>query len=206
LEQLVNHPDITRPPLNDTEFFTQYPDATLGDLTDYRTRHLMLRERAVQSVQSHTMSRQQAFLQRREQAIQANPEFLNTLDPWVKALVPSSSLPKGTTPGPLNDFAEELLDSSVSNELMVYLSEHPEAKAGLERLPHRAAVARELGRLEGKVTAVPRQSVSKTTTSAPAPAKTLGGRPATPANEADSAVAAGDFTRYKLSKNRSEVA
>jgi hypothetical protein len=205
LEQFVSTPDLTRPPLNDTDFFVRYPDATLSDLIDYRATHKLARERQVMSVQTQQMSRQQAFLQRREAAIRENPAFLEELHPAVKALVPTSSLPPGTAPGPLNDAADELIDSEAAPALMVYLSEHPEELERLKTLPHRAAVAREIGRLEGKVSSVPNQPVPKMTTSAPAPAKTLTGRPTAPVDDSKAAVINGDFRRYRQTMNKAEA-
>jgi hypothetical protein len=114
----------------------------------------------------------------------------------------------GETPGPLNYVAQEILASPVPATLIAYLSAHPGELQQMQRQSP-AVVIRTMAKLEATLErpSVPESAVvTKTTTSAPPPPQTLGRKATMPSDDAESALAAGDFSRYKTIMNRRDVA
>jgi hypothetical protein len=97
----------------------------------------------------------------------------------------------------------------VAPQLMRHFSDHPEDLQRLSRLAPRELL-REMGKLEATIekpasAPAPPAAPPKTVTDAPAPPPTLGSRPAVPNDDAEGAVARGDFKAYEEAANRREV-
>lgn len=206
LQSLIERPDLSRPPLNDSEFFAAFPEAGLSDLTAYRARYEWAQQSRLGAIQAQRDGRLHAFVDRRDKAAAEDPEFLTTLDPRIRNLVPVDLMEPGRIAGPMNVVAQEVYESEHAVPLMRYLTAHPEELDAMEKMLPRDIV-RAVGRLEAKVSVVPPQPVVKTTTSAPKPASVhLGTRSAAPADPARAALASGDFSRYQAEKNREDAA
>ena len=165
-----------------------------------------------QSEEAET-TRRTAFRDRIQEATKADPQFLDSLSDPVKALKPIRDARKeGEQLSPRNAVAEELLDSPVAPQLMRHWTDHPE---DLEKLAG-AKSPRELLIEFGRQTALvegadaragaPAKPPTKTVTSAPAPAHTLGARPAAPVDEAEAALERGDVEAYFRAQNAREMA
>lgn len=206
LQQLLDRPDLSRPPLGDTEFFGAYPDASVSDLVAYRSRYEWAQQSRVGAIQAQRDGRLHAFVERRDKAIAEDPTFRESLDRRIDALVPVDLMPAGQIAGPLNVIAQEIYESEHSVALMRHLSANPKELDAMQTMGPREIV-RAIGRLEAKVSVVPPQPVVKTTTSAPKPASvSLGTRNSAPADPANAALAQKDFRRYMAEKNRQEGA
>ena len=206
LQALLDRPDLSRPPLGDSEFFKSFPDASVSDLVAYRSRYEWASQGRVGAIQAQRDGRLQSFVERRDGAIAEDPTFRQTLDPRVDNLVPVDLMAPGQIAGPLNVVAQEIYESEHAVQLMRHLSANPKELDAMQRMGPREIV-RAIGRLEATVSVVPPQPVVKTTTSAPKPTSvSLGTRGSAPADPANSALAAGDFRRYMTEKNRQESA
>jgi hypothetical protein len=206
LAQIVDAPDATRPFLSDAEFFTAYPEATLGDYGLYTARYALTADRVRQSVQSARQDRLGRFGEQFVHAAEADPTFKTSLSPRVLALTPTDLLQSGVAPTASNDIAQAIITSPAATALLRHFSAHPDDLDRLEQLPSESARAREMGRLEARMETPVAAPVVKTTSSAPPPPTTLGSKTQTPTDDAESAIAAGDVARYFEIMNRREVA
>jgi hypothetical protein len=170
-------------------------------------------EQEQQQVQRFTVirARSEAFGQRFEAAKTADPSFVTSLSDAVLQMQPVDALPPGAPVRPINIVAQEIIQSEQATSLLRHFSEHPDELRVLESASP-SAIVRAITRLEAKyedqagsspaATTPPRSQITK----APAPPPTLGSRPAAPANEAESALARGDFNAYREAMNRQELA
>jgi len=208
LETFVSRPDPAQPRLSDAQFFERFPDATVADLAEYVANHTFARRDSERTQQSSRQSRAQAFVDARDKAAAADPGFLDRIRPVASQLVPVDDLKPGQPRGPLNDAAQEILESPNGPAMLAHLADHPDVFERLRTAPNRDAVIRTMATIEAAISASvpPKTPVVKTTSSAPAPATTLGSRSSAPADEAAAAVAVGDFGRYRSAMNRREAA
>lgn len=190
-------------------------EAYLDARTDHRWQQ---KEAAQQAAQQQTRAQQEgrqrmaAFIERRDAAIAADPSFLEVLSDDVRAIEPIDGLPPGAPIGPLNVAAQEIVQSPLAPQIMRHLSTHPDEFNAL-RTATPAQVVRAIAKLEAKLEASTPGSPAAAAppspppiTKAPDPPPTLGVRPAAPTNEADAAVARGDFKAYEAAMNRLETA
>lgn len=204
LETLLKTPDLSKPPLDDQEFFATYPQATISQLARYQARYESLSLQQEHSAQARVQTKIDTFVDRREAAKKANPQIMAELDPRVTELAPIDILPAGVQPGPLNLVAQEIIESDQPIEIMQYLSDHRDVFDRLATMTSRDAILREMGRIQafvGLPVSPSRVVAPKTTTSAPAPSTTLGSRPTGTIDDVAAAVTAGDFGRYKAAQN-----
>lgn len=127
-----------------------------------------------------------------EQTVAKYPDFAERLqDPDVYNL-------------PIPEFVWNAIEkSSASTEILHHFSERPDEARRIAALDPVAALL-ELGKFSaGASAAVPSPAPHP---SAPPPPLTLGSRPSQPEDSVTSAVAAGDFLRYKHAANRRELA
>ena len=162
-------------------------------------------DRQRESVQAERHRRWTTYQDSVRKTAEADPSFKDSLSPRVLQLMPIDALPPGAAPTAQNVIAQEIVTSPSAPALLRHLSAHPEDLDRLERLPHAAAIAREIGRLEAKLE-TPAVPVLKTTSSAPPPPSTLGTKPSVPADDAEAAIASGDVARYIAIMNRRELA
>ena len=203
LADTVAAPDLSKPALSDVAFFAAYPEASLGDFNRYVTRHEMgLATRQTQA-QAARQTREQAARAAMAPAEKADAAFMSKQSPDVVALTPIDFLAPGQTVTAANVVAQEMFVSPALPQLMQHFTDHPEELARLKTLPP-LAIAREIGRLEAKVVSAPAPR-PQTVSTAPPPPTTLGTKVVTQADEVESAVAAGDFRRYREAQNRREM-
>lgn len=193
VQQLIDAPDLTAPPLSDTAFFERFPDASVGDLSRYHASYQWGVTQARIDAHTRVRSQAQAFTEALKPTIEAKPTFWQDLDPNVAALNPDSSV-----------IAREILDAQHPGPLLQHLSDHPDVFARLQSLPP-ANVIRELARLDATfapASVKPRPTVPpRTVTSAPAPAPALGRHTEGVVDDAAAAVATRDMGRYKAIMN-----
>lgn len=201
---------VTRPKPSEDEIGSKYDSyaAFVEDLTEWKVE-----QREFQSQHKSQRAEQETQLKARvekfREAVAADPEFVTKVHDRVKALVPSSMLPKGQPVNGQSELAERFLKSDVGVPLMRHFSDHPE---DLDRIAglHPDDFYIELGKLEAKlsggvpvpVPATPTKHVS----SAPTPPTTLGNRPADAGDPMKAALARGDFAAYRDLKNKAEIA
>jgi hypothetical protein len=156
-------------------------------------------------------ARGEAFGQRFEAAKAADPSFVASLSDDVLRMQPIDGLPPGVPVRPINLVAQEIIQSEQATSLLRHFSEHPDELRALEGASP-SAIVRAITRLESKYEGQAGSSPAATTpprsqiTKAPEPPPTLGSRPAAPANEAEAALARGDFAAYRDAMNRQEMA
>jgi hypothetical protein len=210
LATLVQSPDLSRPPLSDVEFYTAYPEASVADFTRYVARYEFGKASAESQQTQQKRARLDTFQQAVTAASAADPEFWPAVSTVAQQLVPIDHLDPGMAPTALNYAAQEIVESAHGPALLKHLAAHPELMATLRQSTPVQAI-RHLAQLDWQL-AHPASSVSpvtpvvKTTTSAPAPGSALGTRQTAPADEAQAAVVAGDFGRYRSTMNRREGA
>jgi hypothetical protein len=164
------------------------------------------------------------FSERIDAAITAEPDFLKTiaepvltLKPTINVIKDNSRLPSDqrVPVGPLNDLADEMLDSEHSIALMRHFSAHPEDLQRFGQMRTKAHVLKAFAVLEstfsGKGTetrdaGAPRRAEPKTKTDAPTPPTTLGTKAAEVADDAERAVETGDQAAYKAARMRQRAA
>lgn len=191
--------------LNSPDSYQDYQDARADHRWSLKERAAAARQ-AEQTRQQQFETRKQEMIARLKTASDANPEFLAKLDPRWQQAVPVEALPPGTTPHALNVIAQEVFLSEHGPAMMAHLSAHPTEFDRLLSFQTQDQIVRAMGRLEAQLSSATPQPVVKTTTSAPPPAPTLGSKPAGGIEDSRAAVAAGDFSRYKATMNRQEVA
>jgi hypothetical protein len=148
----------------------------------------------------------QTYTERCKAALGA--EGAAALSPAVRALRPIDALPPGAPVDAFNVVAQEIFESEQAPRLLRHFSEQPEALEALRHAPpsHILRVIAKLeSRFEADSSAAPAPP-SRTITKAPEPPPTLGSRAAAPVNEAEAALARGDFKAYRAAKNREEMA
>lgn len=205
LEQVIDRPDIAHPVLTDTEFFTRYPDATVGDFSRYAASYQFDRKQAAAVQTQERTALTGKFAERMAAAVADDPTFFDKTAA-VASITPFSLL-DGAKPASEHYMAEEILRSDRPAALMVYLSEHPDELATIRRGTPLDAI-RTIARLDAKLepSSVPSAPVVKTTTSAPAPPTTLGTKPVASGDEVEEAVRTGDMRKYRRIMNAREAA
>lgn len=202
--ELLTRPDVTKPPMDEAEFFTAYPNATLGQFTRYQSRYDQLEYQANQSRTATLETGRQKYLGHYTKAEESDPEIRAKLP---QAFIDANPVIRQGS-GPLDFVAREIQDSERGAEMLQHLADHPKEFDRLSALPDAAAVIREMARLEARVS--PSTSTPPTPTkgisSAPAPTTSLGRRNAAPADASLAAVSDGDVRRYMDEQNRKDLA
>lgn len=137
-------------------------------------------------------ARVDTFVQRLTDTKTADPAFVSKLTPDVLALKPFSGLKPGEEGGPANVVTEQIYDSPIGPQVLLYLSQHPEELRRLTTVPaeiaakpaavrshaHIQYIVREFGKLEGRLEAA--SPAAPAAAAVPTP-KTLTDAPAAPA-------------------------
>jgi hypothetical protein len=194
------------------EFYAQPENAgkTYEDYTRALIVHTLEGERQQALAQQQIAAKVQGFSSQIEKVVAEDPAFLESLAPAVRDLVPETMLTPGAPVYAGNVVAQVVMDSDAAPLLLKHLSDHPAVLGSILSLPSRDAVVRQLGRLEGELTAAVRSPspapVMSVVSQAPPPATTLGSRPAGPADSLEAALARGDVESYMREANARDVA
>lgn len=123
--------------------------------------------------------RDQQFAARLQATIAADPTFLQTIHPAVKALRPSSTLEPGERVTAMHAVADALIDSEMPDALMRHWSEHFDDDFRRLLTLHPIQVIREVGKLEARLGTAPAGSVprSPVLSQAKPPIKPVGSAP-----------------------------
>lgn len=79
------------------------------------------------------------------------PDVLERVDPRLLDLKPSFEVPPGEPLGPGNALADELIESEIGPQVMLYLTQHEDEVIGLFKSPNRLAFAKAFAKLEAKL-------------------------------------------------------
>jgi hypothetical protein len=164
----------------------RYPDpysAYIEALSDWKADQVYQRKEAERQQREATEKEQQSyterittFQQRIAEAVTADAEVLETLDPRVVALKPLSQLKPGEQANALNALAEEFIKSDDPIGLMRYFSDHPEEVLRVGKLPP-DQFYQAIGRITFQLSKdSPERETAVQKTSAPPPPTTLGQR------------------------------
>jgi hypothetical protein len=213
LASFIDAPDLTKAPLSDVEFFTQFPKANTGDFTDYRLnyRQGLTDRQAAATRQFDTLHTQ--YHERVDPVVAADPQIWDKLPTEFRDAKPTGITLETTDRSRTawNDLAREIFVSPKAGELMTYFAAHPEEMSEIAALPNENSVIKAVARIEARIDSdsVPSRPVvrPRTTTSAPPPGTTLGRRTANPpVSDAKAAVANRDMGNYKAIMNAKDVA
>ena len=207
LIETIQTPDIDRAPLTDTQFFEQYPEASLVDLTRYAAQYQALSLQRTQAVQQKKQGRIDTFSTRMAEAVASDPQFWSKVDPRLASAKTVDNLGPGESMTAANVIAQELLTSAAPAALLTHLTAHPDVLNRLLMSPNAITIARELGRIEASLSLTANQPApaGDPVSLAPPPAPTLGKKPAQPADELAEAIKSGDFARYKELTDQKEL-
>ena len=190
---------------------TEHPDGQYDDYLLDKFKHVQRSEREAeyraateQRIASERQTRVGAFLSRVDEALTANPTMRDALNPEIVGLRPVDALEPGEPVTAENAIAQEIMESAMPVKVMAHLSEHPEVLEELRSLSP-AGVIRRMAKIEASLES-PAVPPTKTVSSAPALTTTLGSRPAVPGDAVQSAIKAGDFSRYREAANAREIA
>ena len=209
LQSVIASPDLSRPPLSDTEFFTEFQDATVADYTRYVTRDELMRARRDDEAQRQVETSVSRFRSKMDAVVKVDPKLMDRL-PASLDVHPLELMPAGQQPGPLNYALQEILDADapVAAKLLAHLIDHPEIVNTIQRGSARMAI-RTIAQIEARLESspVPPAAPAATPVSlAPPPPTTLGTKPAQPADEIADAIKSGDVARYRELMNRKDMA
>ena len=196
---------------SDEAFDEAYESYLTAKVTkDVETRHAKQQAEARQAEVNRIQ--QEKWQTSLKLAIERHEDFAKVCEIDAKGAFQNAELKSIKTNGMVDAF---VLDSEIGGSLLYYFAAHPGEIKRIEDMNSFAA-ARELTRLEDKLSATPssvekenpsekegsKQSVSK----APAPATSVGGRATAPKDEEEAATTAGDFRRYMKAANEAEFA
>lgn len=200
-------PDLSKDALTEAEFFSQFEGATYGDYTRYVARYEAAWARADERREDQQRTRNQSFTERLKPALDADKDLLVGVPDKLLHATRLELLSAAEPASAMNVVAQELYESSNPGALIRHFKDHPDDLDALERLANHAAVVRAVAKIEAKLEtpAVP-VVPTKTQSSAPPPPTTLGRKPALAPDEVESALAAGDFSRYRDEANRRDLA
>lgn len=214
LQDVLDRPDIAKPMLTEEEFYA-LPGATTMNAALYVARYQAAvdrqqsEQRAQQTAAEQAQTtREQAYVGRIKAAVSAGRLDVAAIDPRLLEIRPREYLPVGTKPSAEHEIASGILESEFAPELLAHFTEHPDAYDALLALPDPRSVVRALGRLEAQFDkpSMPLQPVVNLTTKAPQPGTSLGRKPASAPDDVSSALAEGNFARYRDEMNRRELA
>jgi hypothetical protein len=168
--------------------------------------HVWTQRETSRQIEAARSERVAAYQSRVTEAAKADPEFYQSLSPAVLNLRTVESLGPGERPGPLDILGTEIMRSEHAAQLMRHYSTHAADLQALARMSPRD-VLKAVGRLEARFDA-PTQPASTPTpvTQAPDPPVVLGNKATAPVDDADAALARGDFRSYRDAANRRELA
>lgn len=209
LEHVIATPDTSRPALDETAFYTQFPEATVGQYVRYAARyeHFAL-QRESQAHQAIT-SRVQHYDSLMEKAVEAHPELMERVPEVLQSVRPIDLLGPNEPAGPLNWAMQEIWQSPQSAAILLHIADHPDVLVKIQRSGSPAETIRTIAQLDARLTtSVPSQPPAPAGTPvslAPPPPATLGKKPAQPADELSEAIRSGDFARYRELQNRKDL-
>lgn len=209
VESVITSPDVSNPELSEADFFAQFPDASYGQYARYIARYAVMSDRASAKVLTDKERRQQAY----DNALKTDPAFSkDALHEKLRDLPSMDELPPGQAPTMLNLLMQEVRVSPDAPKLLKHLSAHPEIVERIAGLTNVGDLFRAMGRLDAELELAsasekkPAPPAPKPTSAAPPPPITLGTKPAVPADDVESAVAEGNFSRYEAAANRRDLA
>lgn len=210
LADTLSRPDLAHPPLPEGEFYTRFPDASLGDYSAYRAQYTVNQAELTRQRDAHLQQDRQAqhtrvlsFSKRYADATAADPALAAKVEAAGLLTIETREkvLAEGRLAGPLNAFASEIVGSEVAPQILAHLAEHPELVSQIAACDSRGAVIKLFGRIEARFDAATPPAASppppKTITDAPAPPVALGSRPAAPGDPIRAAVERNDFGAYE---------
>lgn len=204
IDSVMASPDLSQPMLDETAFYTQFPDATVGQYVRYVSRYELLSD-AAQREQTQTL--QQREREFAERAAKVPTEVYQKLPPELLNAKPVDLMSPGEARTVWNVAIHEILTSSDPARLLTHLVNSPEAMEAIRATQNEAATIRTIAQIEARLDgpSVPSKPVVKTTSSAPPPPPTLGSKPSSPSDEIEDALATGDFKKYKRLMNAKEM-
>lgn len=234
--QLPAGPAAPRPAAAAGETFPTYatyldthPDASLEDYIDARqdfrdeVKTKATRAQRMEAEQTRSQRDQvDAAITRTQTARAADPALDAKFTAWE---APDAVLPEILTiptrdqamaarivPRAEHDFATAIATSEYSAQIIAHVADHPDVLAKVRTLDTRAQVIKFVGKLETRFerdadAPTPAAAVvPKTVSSAPAPATTLGSRPASAADPVLAAASSGDVSAFRAAKRAREAA
>lgn len=208
LSAAIESPDLSKPMLEETEFFSAFQQATVKDYMRYVARYEnSAADIARQSRQSFE-SRQQWFDSEISKAVDTYPDIQAKVPEELRSAAPVELLPPGVKPVLSNYVMQEVWTAPDPGKLLLHIAESAEAQKEIQASRTPADVIRTIARIQARLgtPSVPPKPVVKTTTSAPPPPPTLGSKPAIPGDAVEEALASGDVGKYIREMNRREMA
>ena len=210
-ERYLAMPDAPREENFDS--YAKYSAALSTFITDQRWQEHQQRSHQQTQIQRHVEGVRQMGEQaaaRVQKAITADPDFATKVDDRLLAIEPASVRRLAGQPvGPMHVLAEEIAASDRIDQLLTHFSTE-EGRHDWRRLCDLspAALLREFGRLEARLEspAAPSAPQTKTLSTAPKPAATLGARPSEPIDPEVAALKRKDFSAYAAAKNAKDLA
>lgn len=197
------------------DYIQTHPDAELEDWIDARDawkddqRTKADAQRSTAERREQTLkTRDTQFLERINTRIQADAEFVTKNAAVLQALKPFDMLAEGEQGSAINVVAEELMGSSLSNEIVEHFTANPAELARFKALRSPRDVMREFAKLERDLERpeAPATPPLKTVTSAPSPGTTLGARPSAPGDPVKAAVTTNNFSAFRKERLQQRVA
>lgn len=213
-ERYKQFPDA--PKAENFDSYEDYLDARAEFIADRRFEDRARQSETERRTQEHadaTTRRITGFTEKLAKARESDAAFDSKVNPYLlQEVVPAFALRPGEPVTPANVLLQEIVDSPVSAELLVYLStpEGIEAWNAAVKADSPAATIRAFGRIEarflsgGKAAEAP--APAKPVTSAPAPPTTLGEKPPQSPDRARAALAAGDYSAYEAAADAADLA
>jgi len=212
LAAFVASPDLTKPRIDEVEFFAQFPDAKLADYQDYRENYAESRRSQQVQVEGRIGAIQSQFQSRLKAVQEGNPKIWETVPEELKtAKATGVTLDANAQRTAWNDMAREWALSEHADAFLEHFSAHPEDAHQIAGLPDERSVIAAMARLEARLTSEPvnpQKAVRpRTTTSAPEPqGTTLGRRTTGVIDDAEGAIQRKDAGSYIAIMNRRESA
>lgn len=212
LAAFVASPDLTKPRIDEVEFFAQFPDAKLADYQDYRENYAESRRSQQVQVEGRIGAIQSQFQSRLKSVQEGNPKIWETVPKELKtAKATGVTLDAKAKRTAWNDMAREWALSEHADAFLEHFSAHPEDAHHIAGLPDERSVIRAMAALETRLTSEPvnpQKAVRpRTTTSAPEPpSTTVGRRTQGVIDDAEGAIQRKDAGSYIAIMNRRESA
>lgn len=201
--QYVDDPDDPRPKDEDFQDYSDLIEARAQWAT--RQAHRKLTERTVQAQQEQQYragidTRWGKHIERITKA--GGEDFLGGFDPeHLKAMRPTFSLGPGERPGPINVITDEIVSSEHGPAMMVYFRDNPEDFQRIAALGTPLDVAKEMAKLEYRLSAATAGTSAKAEVSrAKPPVRPVTGAPNIAEPELTGDVSFDDFARRRAAQ------
>lgn len=214
--------EIAKPRRNDVDDKTGQPkyatdddfldarDAYVAKMSSQQARADIAKEEGDRRVAEQNRLVQQKWQNSLKIANERHPDFAKVCEIDAKGAFQNAELKQIKTNSILDAF---ILDSEIGGSILYHLASTPGEVAKFEGMSAFAA-ARELTKLEDKLSGTASTQPAKTeekktegskkVSGAPAPAASVGGRSTAPVDEAEAAVKGGDFRRYFKAANEED--